>query len=120
MSDKPLGNVVNLPGHAGEGREHPAALISMPHPLSHPLPQAKSTAARQPRFAITSVKLWEAFVHRWRLALTVGLVLAGLGVGLACLTYEPKYTATAYMRMQSAVKSLIPRGPGLDAEHREE
>ena len=108
MNEIPLASqdlaLVNLPGQAGEGREHAAALMPVPHSMPH-----TKGPAKQPRFAITSVKLREAFLHRWKLAVTVGLVLAGVGAALAYVTYQPKYTATAIMQMQSVASRLIPR-----------
>src|SRR5262249_41619006 len=109
---KPAGShdlaLVSVPGHP-EGREHVSTLVAAPH--TRPL-------TRQPRFAITAVKLREAFQHRWKLALLVGLVLAAVGGGLAVLTYQPKYTAVAILRMHSSGARLFSRGP--EAEYREE
>jgi capsular polysaccharide biosynthesis protein len=67
---------------------------------------------RLPRFAITIGKLREALLHRWKLALLVGLIFAGVGAWLAWLTYQPKYTATAYIEMTSNEPHLLAFGPG--------
>jgi succinoglycan biosynthesis transport protein ExoP len=63
---------------------------------------------KQPRFSVTPAKLWTAFLFRWKLAITIGLLLASIGVGVAVLTYKPKYTAVATMRMISSKPRILP------------
>jgi len=62
---------------------------------------------KQPRFAITPGKMREALFYRWKLALLAGLILACAGAGLAWLTYKPKYTAAALIRMTSSKERLL-------------
>jgi polysaccharide biosynthesis transport protein len=57
--------------------------------------------------AVSPAKLQEALLFRWKSALAVGLVFAGIGVGIAFLTYKPKYTAITTMRMTLS-KRLLP------------
>jgi succinoglycan biosynthesis transport protein ExoP len=117
MNEKPPPSqdlaLINLAGpRAGRPEEHHALV---PVTQAHAAP-----AVKQPRFVITSVKLREAFLHRWGLAFLVGLILAGVGVGLAYLVYEPKYTATALLRMTSMGSRLLPNGNVFDNLQREE
>jgi capsular exopolysaccharide synthesis family protein len=119
MNEKPPPSqnlaLVNLAGpDAGRPENHHAALM----PVSQgPIGPA---AKQQPRFVITSVKLREAFLHRWGLAFLIAFVLAGVGAGLACLIYQPKYTATALLRMSSVGSRLLPNGAVMDNLQREE
>ncbi len=70
--------------------------------------EGSRSVIKQPRYTITSSKMREALFYRWRLALLVGLIMAGMGGGLAWITYKPKYTATAQMRMSSSEQRLLP------------
>jgi capsular exopolysaccharide synthesis family protein len=63
---------------------------------------------KHPQFAITPQKLWAGFLYRWKSALFVGLVFAAAGAGIAWLTYKPKYTAIASMRMSATKPGLLP------------
>ena len=66
--------------------------LSMPAYSDEKLPPGLGTSvaehratgkAAQQRFAITGAKVWDAFVHHWALAITVGLIFAAAGGALA-------------------------------------
>jgi succinoglycan biosynthesis transport protein ExoP len=106
---------LNLPGRPEDGRAEGrgTALVLANEGVGR-------NGMRQPRFAITVGKMREALLHRWKLALLVGLIFTGVGAGLAWLTYQPKYTATAYIEMSSNEPHLLAFGPAGDVRNTRE
>src|SRR5437763_355369 len=96
-------SLVNLPPSVEEGIAPPPDTALVPL-----LPAPARVRVGQPRFAITPAKLWDAFLHRSRLAVAIGLICAGIGAVLAWVTYQPKYTAEAWMQMSSSEQRLLP------------
>ncbi len=103
------------PSRIGRGnhREQTSPLIAMPL-------TGNRFGLKQPHFALTPAKFQQAGLHRWKLALFVGLILGAGGFGLAWLTYAPKYTATFLMRMESGDTRLIPGNEDRQANREEE
>ena len=102
MTEKPVVShdlaYVNLP--ATEARPEDGRAPDGHSPYVAAVHAAGRPGIKQPRFAITAGKLREAFLHRWKSSVVVGLLLAGLGAGLAFATYKPKYTAMAMMQVE--------------------
>jgi len=101
----------NVSANPDQGAAEPIADASAGHAEDRASARAATpqgaAGIKHPRFAITPGKLREALLYRWKLALLVGLILASAGAGLAWLTYKPKYTATALMRMTSSRERLL-------------
>jgi succinoglycan biosynthesis transport protein ExoP len=93
---------INVPARVEEGRavERRSPLV----PMSH----VDGKSATKPSFAITPGKMREALFFRWKLALLVGLILAGVGAGLAWITYAPTYTAITSIFLIPSKPPLIP------------
>ena len=92
---------INVPARVEEGRvgERHSPLV----PMSH----VGGKSGIKPSFAITPAKLREAVFYRWKLALLAGLILAGVGAGLAWITYKPKYTAWAAIYLVPSKPPLV-------------
>lgn len=86
-----------------------------------PAAQDAGSQIKQLRFfVVTPAKLGEAFLYRWKLAVFVGLCFACVGAAIAWVTYKPKYTASAVVRLTSSKKSLLPGGDEAGRQGREE
>jgi hypothetical protein len=84
------------------------------------MPESGRFGIKKPRFAVTPAKLQEAALHRWKSAIIVGTILAGIGFGIAWVTYAPKYTALSSMRMESGERRLFPVNEDRRANHETE
>src|SRR5260370_1012230 len=106
---------INVPARVEEGRvgERHSPLV----PMSH----VGGKSGIKPSFAITPAKLREAVFYRWKLALLAGLILAGVGAGLAWMTYKPKYTAWAAFYLAPSKPPLVPGAArGDDSRNKED
>jgi polysaccharide biosynthesis transport protein len=102
-----------LEGHGKEAGASGRLRMGVAHAKGHApsmiaLPVAGNrSSGRQPRFMLTPAKLVEAVLHRWKLAVFCGSILAAAGFALAWVTYVPKFTSTASMRMESGEWRLL-------------
>src|SRR4051794_9124103 len=71
------------------------------------LPEGDKPAINRPVCVSRSKKLRDILFYRWKPALAAGLLLAVVGAGLAWLTYTPKFTAVALIRMASSRPRLF-------------
>jgi succinoglycan biosynthesis transport protein ExoP len=96
---------INVPARVEEGRvgERHSPLVPMSHVVGK--------SGIKTSFAITPAKLREAVFYRWKLALVAGLILAGVGAGLAWITYKPKYTAWAAIYLVPSKPPLVAGAP---------
>lgn len=86
-----------------------------------PAAQDAGTQIKQLRFfVVTPAKLGEAFLYRWKLAVFVGLCFACVGAAIAWVTYKPKYTASAHVRLTSNKKNVLPGAEEAGRQSRDE
>jgi succinoglycan biosynthesis transport protein ExoP len=76
--------------------------ILSPRPLASPQQAPVSRA-----IALTPARLVSSFVHRWPLAVLVGLIFAAGGAAIAWATYKPKYVAVAMLRLEKNESQIV-------------